>query len=223
MENKRKRKLEVDIEIEEGDDYILDLKKSYTEIPEDERYDIIPEIWEGHNIADYIDPEIFDKLEVLEREEEIREETGMYVVPKIELDETMKEIKALALQIRHKKAILKDEARVNKQSRKPVMPRTAGAKVMDRSVSKLRANMEELGLDMSGSRDAHFTKTKARSRSVGVVAKRMRMDVDKAGNTRSKLLTKPPRNEMGIKNVAVSFLNFVFLNMLLIFFLLFCR
>lgn len=56
----RKRKLERDIELEEGDDYILDLHKHYTEIPEEERYDIIPEIWEGHNIADYIDPDIFN-------------------------------------------------------------------------------------------------------------------------------------------------------------------
>lgn len=53
----------------------------------------------------------------------------MYVVPKIEYDETMLEIKRLAKQIREKKAILKDEARVNKQSRKPVMPRTTAAKV----------------------------------------------------------------------------------------------
>lgn len=56
---KRKRKLERDIELEEGDDYVLDLNKHYTEIPEEERHDIIPEFWEGHNIADYIDPEIF--------------------------------------------------------------------------------------------------------------------------------------------------------------------
>lgn len=126
---KRKRKLEREIELEEGDDYVLNLKKHYTDIPEEERFDIIPEIWEGHNIADYIDPDIFDKLAELEKEEDIREETGMYVVPKIELDETMREIKALALQIRHKKAILKDEARVNKQSRKPKIPRTSGAKV----------------------------------------------------------------------------------------------
>lgn len=84
---------------------------------------------QGHNIADYIDPDIFEKLAELEKEEELREETGMYVVPKIELDETMQEIKKLARQIRHKKAIIRDEARINKQSRKPVMPRTAGAKV----------------------------------------------------------------------------------------------
>lgn len=126
---KRKRKLERDIELEEGDDYILDLKKHYTDITEEERYDIIPELWEGHNIADYIDPDIFNKLAELEKEEEFREETGMYVVPKIELDETILEIKKLALQIRHRKAIIKDEARINKQSTKSVMPRTAGAKV----------------------------------------------------------------------------------------------
>lgn len=59
-EESRKRKLERDIELEEGDDYVLDLQKHYTEIPEEERYDIIPEFWEGHNVADYIDPDIFD-------------------------------------------------------------------------------------------------------------------------------------------------------------------
>ncbi|XP_019868481.2 nucleolar GTP-binding protein 1 [Aethina tumida] len=199
---KRKRKLERDIELEEGDDYVLDLKKEYHDIPEEERYDIIPEIWEGHNIADYIDPEIFDKLEELEKEEEIRDETGMYVVPKIELDETMQEIKKLALQIRHKKAIIKDEARINKQSRKPVLPRTSGAKVRDRSVTKLREEMENLGVDMSETSDAHFTKTKPRSRSVGAPAKRMKMDVDVVPTrTKNKVLTKPPRNELGVKDV----------------------
>lgn len=55
----RKRKLEREIELEMGDDYVLDLKKNY-DIEGDQKYDIIPEMWEGHNIADYIDPEIFE-------------------------------------------------------------------------------------------------------------------------------------------------------------------
>jgi len=196
----KKRKLERDIEIEEGDDYVLDLKKHYTTIPEEERYDIIPEIWEGHNIADYIDPDIFDKLEALEREEEIRETTGMYVTPRIDYDETMKEIKALALQIRNKKAIMKDEARINKQSRKPKLPRTSAAKGRDRSVTKLREQMEDLGVDMSGTENAHFTKTRSRSASSGRAIKRMRMDVDeseKAVKTDSRVV---PRNQQGVKN-----------------------
>lgn len=201
----RKRKLERDIELEEGDDYVLDLKKTYTEIPEEERYDIIPEIWEGHNIADYIDPEIFDKLEALEREEEIREETGMYVVPKIELTDTMREIKALALQIRNKKAILKDEARVNKQCRKPTMPRNTRAKARDRSVSKLKKSMEELGVDMSETKDAHFAKRK-RGASMPPPAKKMRMEVDKESTSvavRGTRAMVPTRNEMGVKDPAV--------------------
>lgn len=56
---KIKRKLEREIEEEMGDDYVLDLKKNY-DIEGDQKYDVIPEIWEGHNIADYIDPEIFN-------------------------------------------------------------------------------------------------------------------------------------------------------------------
>ena len=53
-----KRKLERDLEMELGDDYTLDLCKKY-DLPDEEKYDTIPEFWEGHNIADYIDPEIF--------------------------------------------------------------------------------------------------------------------------------------------------------------------
>ncbi|XP_050296288.1 nucleolar GTP-binding protein 1 [Anthonomus grandis grandis] len=201
---KRKRKLARDQEIEAGDDYVVDLAKEYTDIPEEERHDIIPEFWEGHNVADYIDPEIFEKLAELEKEEEIREETGMYVVPKMELDETMQEIKKLALQIRHQKAILKDEARINKQSRKPVMPRTVGSKVRDRSVNKLRKSMENLGVDMSNSKAANFTKTKQRSRSVGPPSKKAKMDVDNGRPlSKSRALVKPPRNEQGIKDLAM--------------------
>ena len=55
----RKKKLERHIEEEMGDDYVLDLKKNY-DIEGDQKFDIIPEMWEGHNVADYIDPEIFE-------------------------------------------------------------------------------------------------------------------------------------------------------------------
>jgi len=26
----------------------------------DEKYDVIPEIWEGHNVADFVDPDIME-------------------------------------------------------------------------------------------------------------------------------------------------------------------
>ncbi|XP_050558251.1 nucleolar GTP-binding protein 1 isoform X2 [Spodoptera frugiperda] len=183
----RKRKLERDIEVEEGDDYVLDLQKNYSEIPEEERHDPIPEFWEGHNIADYIDPDIFEKLAELEREEELRVEGGMYAVPKIELDDTMKEIRELARQIRNKKAILKDESRLVKQSTKPVMPRTSRARARDRSTGKLREEMEKLGVDMSDTKDAHFTRSRSRSASAPA-AKRARAD------SRGRSVSKPARD-----------------------------
>ncbi|XP_022119030.1 nucleolar GTP-binding protein 1 [Pieris rapae] len=195
----RKRKLEREIEIEEGDDYVLDLQKNYSEIAEEERHDAIPEFWEGHNIADYIDPEIFEKLAELEKEEELREAGGMYAVPKIELDETMKEIRDLARQIRNKKAILKDESRLVKQSTKPVMPRTSRARDRDRSTNKLRQQMEGLGVDMSESKEAHFTRSRSRSRSMSAPAKRARLE----SQPRTRSVSRPARDEQGVKDVAM--------------------
>jgi NOGCT (NUC087) domain len=58
MDADDRQKTEREIEVEMGDDYILDLCKKY-DVPQEEKYDVIPEFWEGHNVADYIDPDIF--------------------------------------------------------------------------------------------------------------------------------------------------------------------
>jgi hypothetical protein len=42
------------------------------------KMDIMPEIMDGKNIADFIDPDIAEKLEALEREEEKLEAEGFY-------------------------------------------------------------------------------------------------------------------------------------------------
>ena len=39
---------------------------------------MIPEIWQGKNVADFIDPDIVAKLEALEAEEEKLEAEGFY-------------------------------------------------------------------------------------------------------------------------------------------------
>lgn len=78
----------------------------------------------------------------------MREEAGFYDYKMPELSETMREIEQLAKQIREKKFVMKDEARITKASTKPVMPRTASAKTRDRSVAKLKEQMEDLGVDM---------------------------------------------------------------------------
>lgn len=50
--------------------YSADLRKHYDLANPDWRYDVVPEILDGHNIADFIDPDIDAKLAELEREEE---------------------------------------------------------------------------------------------------------------------------------------------------------
>ncbi|XP_011299669.1 probable nucleolar GTP-binding protein 1 [Fopius arisanus] len=197
----RKRKLEREIEEEMGDDYVLDLKKNY-DIEGDQKFDIIPEMWEGHNIADYIDLDIFEKLNELEKEEEMRNEAGYYDYKVPLLSDTMKQIQELAKQIREKRAIDADEARVNKASTKPVMPRTAAAKTRSRSVTRLREQMEELGVDMDNTENAHFTKTRGRSRSASGPA-RKRQRIESLSTTRARSSSRPARDDMGVKDVVM--------------------
>lgn len=115
-----RKKLERDIELEMGEDYFLDLKKHYL-INESERYDDIPEILDGKNIADYIDPDIMKKLEELEREEEMREAAGVYdSEPE---DEEIVQTRKIAVAIRRKKALLRKQSWDKKSRNYPTMPR----------------------------------------------------------------------------------------------------
>jgi len=206
----RKRKLEKEIEEEMGDDYTLDLQKNYTDIAEEERYDAIPEFWEGHNIADYIDPDIFDKLEELERDEGIREDGGVYAAPDLSMDETLKEIRDMAKQIRARGFALRDEKRLQSHKNKPIIPRTKQPKTRDRSVTKLRETMENLGVDMSGTENANFTKAVVDLRrtimpatSSKILGKKQLLDKESSAvvkRTGQPLKRGHARNTLGLKN-----------------------
>jgi NOGCT (NUC087) domain len=50
--------------------YSADLRKQYLLQDESWKYDIMPEIVNGHNVMDFVDPDIEARLEALEREEE---------------------------------------------------------------------------------------------------------------------------------------------------------
>jgi len=206
-EKEERRKLEKDLEIELGDDYSLDFKKNYVTIPEEERYDEIPEFWEGRNIADYIDLDIFEKLEELERAEGLRDESGIYATPDLSLDETMKEIREIAKQIRTKRFMLRDERRLQSKKNKSAIPRHKMPKIKDRSVDKLKNTMENLGVDMSGTETANFTKKVIDTRRslVPVGGKKQKL-LDKESSAIVRKTGQPlkralPRDEQGVKDV----------------------
>lgn len=118
------KKLERDVELEMGDDYFLDLKKHYLLDNDEERYDDAPEFFEGKNVADYIDPEIMQRLEELEREEVMREAAGVYE-PEPEDPEVLKTRK-VAVAIRKRKASLRKQSCEKRSMNYPVMPRGVG-------------------------------------------------------------------------------------------------
>ena len=110
-----------------GDDYFLDLKKHYQLEREDEKYDAIPEIFQGKNIADYIDPEILQQLEELEREEELREGAGVYESEPE--DEQTVRTRKIATEIRRRRSFLRKQSWLKKSRNAPVMPRSKGPAV----------------------------------------------------------------------------------------------
>jgi nucleolar GTP-binding protein len=212
-----KKKLLKDIEQEMGDDYILDLKKHYVTIPEEERNDIIPEFLEGHNIADYIDPDIFEKLEELERDEGMRLENGFYDPPKLNIDDTLREIREMARQIRTKRFILRDNKKLAPKASQPKIPRHKLPHIRERKVENLKNTMEDLGVDMSATKNANFNKSQmSLRRGVGpAVGGKMAKKMDKESSavvksTGQPLKRKAPKHELGLTNVVVSVFFFCF-------------
>jgi len=133
------------------------------------------------------------KLDELEKEEELREQAGFYEESEEEDDADMDEIRKLAREIRTKKSFLKDQSSMKKSSTKPTMPRNTAAQKRQRSVSRLRDSMHNLGVDIdTDNPDAHFR------RSVSRPAKRMKLESGKSRD-RSRSMSKP-RNEMGVKD-----------------------
>lgn len=195
--NKNKKKTERDLEVELGDDYILDLKKKYTGMTEEEKYDAVPEFYNGHNIADYIDPEIFEKLEQLEKEEEDREKAGVYDSEESEEDADLEEIRDLAQKIRTKKKLMKNEQRLNNVKRS-TLPRTAEPKKRERSVGRLKKEFEELGVDMTATDDANFNE------AVEKITRKRGRSESRGGETPEKKIRVnsrvTPRDKSGVRN-----------------------
>ncbi|KAM5235725.1 GTP-binding protein 4 isoform 5-T5 [Ctenodactylus gundi] len=195
MEIEEPRKKRRDLELEMGDDYILDLQKYWDLMNASEKYDKIPEIWEGHNVADYIDPAIMKKLEDLEKEEELRTAAGEYDSESESDDEEMVEIRQLAKQIREKKK-LKILQSKEKNTQGPRMPRTA--KKVQRA--DLENEMRSLGVDMDNKDNAHYAVQARRSRSV--TRKRKREEsVPPSSVARSRSCSRTPRDVSGLRDV----------------------
>lgn len=196
---KSKKKSLRDLEIEEGDEYTVDLRKHWNLPNEEEKYDIIPEIWQGHNVADFIDPDIMKKLDELEKEEEMREQAGYYDNESEEEDDEMKEIRKTARKIREKRNIIMLESKEKRRVEKPKLPR----KKM--STDKMNRELGALGIEVDSDEDTHLNQMRSRSKSRKALKRKREesMDVDKP-RSRSRSVSKAPRDQSGVRDAKMA-------------------
>ncbi|KAF7797295.1 hypothetical protein EIP86_008490 [Pleurotus ostreatoroseus] len=143
-EDPNRKKLERDIEAEEGGAgvYNINLKKNYMLENPEWKMDTMPEIMDGKNIADFIDPDIMDRLEALEREEEKLEADGFYDSEDLFDSEDEREA-AQAKVALQKKIVSQSTKKAMKNTAR--LPRTAGLRTM----SEMAAELTRAGLDPS--------------------------------------------------------------------------
>lgn len=142
-----RRMLEKDLEVENGGAgvYNVNLKKKYLLENDDWKYDVIPEFLDGHNVADFIDPEIEEKLEALEREEERLEQEGFYQSDEDILDDEEEAIKVAADAIRDRKKLIVQAHRAAHGRTRPVLPKPTAAKFS--TVSEMNEQLANMGID----------------------------------------------------------------------------
>ncbi|KAJ4359862.1 Nucleolar GTP-binding protein 1 [Didymosphaeria variabile] len=182
-------RLERDIEEEEGGAgvYNFNMRKNYLLENPEWKEDRIPEVYDGKNVYDFIDPEIEAKLAALEEEEEKLEAEGFYESDDDVEDAEEADIRYKAELIREKRQLIRNEAKMRKSLKnRAVIPRSAKAVKM----SKMESHLESLGYDTSKvaerARSQSRGRSLARGRSEGVDGDAMEVDTPKAALERAK-------------------------------------
>ncbi|KAG2016473.1 GTP binding protein 4 [Coprinopsis cinerea AmutBmut pab1-1] len=134
-----------DEEAEEGGAgvYNINLKRDYILANPEWKFDVMPEIMDGKNIADFIDPDIEEKLEALEREEERLQAEGFYDSEEEMFDSDDEREAAEAKSNLEHKIISQSVKKAKKNQAR--LPRTAGL----RTLTELTDELTKAGYDPS--------------------------------------------------------------------------
>lgn len=143
-----RRKLARDIEEENGGAgvYNINLKDKYLLEDEEWKQDKMPEILDGRNVYDFLDPDIAAKLQALEEEEERLEQEGFYDSDDDfdSEDDDVQDIKEKARWIRDKQQKMINAARNRKALKNGgTMPRSK----LTKSFNEMESHLESLGHD----------------------------------------------------------------------------
>lgn len=167
-----------DIEEENGGAgvYNINLKEKWMLENPDWRDDKMPEVLDGKNVYDYVDPEIEAKLAALEDEEARLEAEGYYDGEEDELEDADEsEVKHKAELIREKRQLIRNEAKMRKSLKnRAVIPRSKKAVSMER----MEKGLSELGYDTSRITARARAASRPRGRNPGPDADADKMEVD---------------------------------------------
>ena len=159
------RKTEKDLMLEGGGAgvYSMDMKKDYLLAKDEWKYDPIPEIMDGKNVSDFIDPDIAAKLDALEREQEQLEEEHEREAgldsEESDLDDTDK---AILGAIREKKTLVREATHVSRSSHSNPISRTARP---GHAVSDVVAHLSSVGVETTGIAERGRKRTRDRDRA----------------------------------------------------------
>jgi len=173
-------------------------KKKYLLEDPDWRFHNIPEIIDGHNIADFIDPEIEEKLDALERDEEAREaaaEDEMEDEDDVELtEEQMETVKA----IRERKKLIVQAHRENKGKNGMNIPRKLNP---ERDLSTFESHLAEMGIDPSAASERIRSRSQSRAGRKRSRSESMAIDGEdeQVTKARKRSVSKTPAQE-GLKD-----------------------
>ncbi|CAH9136857.1 unnamed protein product [Cuscuta epithymum] len=189
---KEKKKLERDLENENGGAgvYSAKLSKHYILADDSWKDDVMPEILDGHNVFDFIDPDILQRLEELEKEEGLRQEQGDEGDLEMEGGpELTPEEKAALAEIRKKKSALIQQHRIKKSTAesRPIVPRKFD-KDKKYTSERMGRQLSGLGLDPTLAVNRARSKSRGRKRERSVSGMGDSMDVDGDEETPNKKL-----------------------------------
>ena len=189
-----RRRLAKDIEEKHGGAgvYNVDLRADYLLDDPAWKYDKVPEVSNGMNVADFIDPDIDAKLAKLEEEEERLEAEGYYESDEgIEDDEEVKVLRQ-ADEIREQHALIRNEARLRKSLKnRAMLPR----KKMKKPLADLEDHLDRLGHDTEALQLRARARAPSRGRSLSrrdsqAAEDADAMDVDKSAKERLRSRSK---------------------------------
>lgn len=144
----------------------IDQRKRYLLEDDAWRFDKVPEIMDGKNIADFWSVDLDEKLAQLEREELVRLRKLEQELLAMENDsqyELTPDQKERLRRIREKRGLIINENRLKRQNHSTPMARTTAARA--KTYDDLEAHLSSLGLNGAAVASSIRSKSKSRSRS----------------------------------------------------------